>query len=263
MAPLEGFIGTLAHPLLMLAMRPFLTAAWRELTLVNFALEPETLMAALPSSLRPDLLRGKAYASLVLFDFEQIKVLGLPWPGYTSFPEINLRLYVQDPQTGQRGVYFVKELIPGRLPSAIANLTYNEPYASCPISRSTEFHPDGSQEISTSWTCRGGSSSVVVVASPGVSAPTPESEEEWFKEHTWGYGQSRNGALLRYRVEHPRWLVRGVHLDRVRLSVDWVATYGPFWGSRLSRLQPQSVVHAVGSEVRVFPPERLTQENLH
>lgn len=238
---------------------PFLTAEWRELTMLNFALEPIVLQSLLPVGLVPDLLEGRAYASLVAFDFEKIRVGGVAWPGYRSFPEFNLRLYVRCEEAGRRGVYFVRELIPSRLPALIARLAYNEPYTACPMQRQIIGHDDGSQTQFTTMAWNGKINQVQVRVGPATSLPAAGSEPHWFKEQQWGFGQGRDGALNRYHVEHPTWLVREV--QEWDYEIDWKALYGPFWHQQLGEARPTSVLHAIGSEVSVFPASSVSRPN--
>ena len=230
---------------------PFLTAVWKELTLINFRLDPAMLTSILPTGLVPDLRDGDAYASVVAFDFEETKVGGLPCPGYTSFPELNLRVYVRCEEAGRRGVMFVRELIPGRLPTLLARVLYNEPYTACPMKREFLRNEDGSQTQTTTVAWSGKNHKIEVRVGPGTSASTQGSESEWFTDQEWGFGLGRDGDLGRYRVTHPRWLLRDVH--DFKFEIDWLSLYGPIWARTLGRAEPASVFHAIGSEVAVYP----------
>ncbi len=106
--------------------KPFLTAEWRNLLLINDAVDEKILSEYLPPGCELDRLDGRCFASLVAFDFQETRVFGVRWPGFTNFPEINLRIYVRFGDV--RGVVFVRELVPGRLVAAIARWLYNEPY---------------------------------------------------------------------------------------------------------------------------------------
>ena len=83
-----------------------------------------------------------------------------------------------------------------------------------------------------------------------ATRPGPDSLEHFFKEHSWGYGRTRRGKLIRYEVNHPEWDVYPVTAHRI--DVDWAALYGPAWGDMTGRA-PDSVVLAAGSEIAVFP----------
>src|SRR5207244_11285079 len=80
--------------------------------------------------------------------------------------------------------------------------------------------------------------------------PASDSTEHWFKEHSWGFGTSRRGKLIRYEVNHPEWDVYPVR--EFTADVDWETLYGPQWGV-MNGSHPASVVLAAGSEVAVFP----------
>jgi uncharacterized protein YqjF (DUF2071 family) len=227
--------------------RPFLTARWTNLCLVSYAVEPERLAGRLPPGLELDLRDGRAFVSLVAFDFEDIRVLGVPWPGYRRFPEVNLRFYVRHGQ--ERGVVFVREYVPRRLVAWIARALYNEPYRAARMASSVQVdatrivveHDIASGEKRGRLRVTGGSETV---------RPRDDSVEHFFKEHQWGFGTDRAGRLQRYRVAHPVWEVHPV----VDWSVDfdWAGLYGPEWAD-LRAAEPSSVVLAAGSEIAVYP----------
>ena len=78
----------------------FLTARWSNLCLFTYAVPPALLRSRVPPGLELDRregLEGEAFVSLVAFDFLETRVLGVPWPGFREFPEINLRFYVRRP----------------------------------------------------------------------------------------------------------------------------------------------------------------------
>ncbi len=83
-----------------------------------------------------------------------------------------------------------------------------------------------------------------------ATLPGPDSVERFFKEHELGYGRTRGGRPLTYRVEHPEWEV--LRDPRVTLEWDFAHVYGPEWAF-LGRATPFSVVVAVGSAVAVSP----------
>ena len=84
---------------------------------------------------------------------------------------------------------------------------------------------------------------------PAVRPPA-DGAEHWFKEHSWGFGTSRRGKLIRYEVNHPEWDVYPVR--EFSFDVDWALMYGPEWAA-MNGIQPSSVVFAVGSEISVYP----------
>ena len=70
---------------------PFLTAQWRRLLMLNYAIEPDVLLPYLPSGVELDWWNDTCYVSLVGFRFVDTKVMGMGFPGHRNFPEINLR----------------------------------------------------------------------------------------------------------------------------------------------------------------------------
>ena len=114
--------------------RPFLTARWSDLLLLNFAVPADLIAHVAPLGTEPDLHDGQAYISVVGFHFHNVRILGVPIPGHTRFDEINLRYYVKrivDNDT-RRGVVFVREIVPRRAVTFIANRLYYENYITPP-----------------------------------------------------------------------------------------------------------------------------------
>src|SRR5690242_7349992 len=119
---------------------PFLMARWTNLFLATYAVPDELLTPRLPPGLALDRRDGRAFVSLVAFDFLDTRVLGVPWPGYRNFPEVNLRFYVRDGD--RRGVVFIREFVPSRLVAWLARRLYNEPYAALPMTSRVTDGPD-------------------------------------------------------------------------------------------------------------------------
>jgi uncharacterized protein YqjF (DUF2071 family) len=226
--------------------RPFLTARWCNLILANYAVPDELLRPLLPPGCDLDRRDGTAWASLVGFQFLETRVLGIGWPGFRNFPEWNLRFYVR--HQDQRGVCFVREFVPSWLVATTARLLYNEPYRS---TRLTMNVTESADTLQARYTVRWGGTihSLRAVGRKPAVRPAADSTDHWFKEHSWGFGTSRRGRLIRYQVNHPEWDVYPV--QDFEASVDWAALYGPQWGC-LQRTPPGNVVLVVGSPVSVY-----------
>ena len=236
-----------AAPPLALSRWSFLTAEWRHLCLFTYAVDPARLQPFVPPGCTLDTQDGKAFVSLVAFDFCDTRVLGVSWPGYRDFPEINLRFYVRHGET--RGVAFLREYVPGRLVAFLARTLYNEPYARAPmvsVVRTSEH----AIEVEHALKLGGRTQRLRVLAHRSASVPGEDTTAHFFKEHSWGYGVSRRGELVRYEVRHPVWATYPVE----RFDLDWEfgRVYGSAWAD-LSQAEPVSVVLAVGSPVRVSP----------
>lgn len=228
--------------------RVFLTAEWRDLIIASYAVDPGLLERRLPPGLELDLFQGRAVCSLVGFRFLNTRVLGVKWPGYVNFPEINLRFYVREKEGGRRGVVFVRELVTSGFVAAVARGVYNEPYSKARISERVERAGDAVR-VGYEFAIDGGVGRMSVEADASPVVPPEDSAEHWFKEHQWGYGVTRRGKALRYEVRHPVWACHRVRSSAI--DVDWGRVYGAEWAGMRSA-EPLSVVLAVGSEIAVL-----------
>src|SRR5439155_9383088 len=97
-----------------MAPRPFLTAEWRDLAMLNYEVDPAVLRPRVPAGTELDAWRGRTFLSVVGFMFLDTRVLGIPIPLHRDFEEVNLRFYVrrEASEGWRRGVVFVKELVP-------------------------------------------------------------------------------------------------------------------------------------------------------
>src|SRR5689334_18327494 len=109
----------------------FLTADWNNLVMANYIVDPAILIPYLPAKTRLDLYDNNAYVSLVGFMFENTRLMGFKIPFHVNFEEVNLRFYVRykDGETWKRGTVFIKEIVPRRAISLVANTIYREKYA--------------------------------------------------------------------------------------------------------------------------------------
>jgi uncharacterized protein YqjF (DUF2071 family) len=231
--------------------RPFLTAHWSHLFLATYPVPPGLLEERLPPGLELDTRDGQAFVSLVAFEFLDTRVLGLPWPGYRDFTELNLRFYVR--HGDDRGVVFVREFVPHHLVAWLARALYNEPYRAAPLTSSCREEGD---RLTMEYRLRWGGREHVLTATGGLPPVRPgaTSAEHFFKEHRWGFGMTRSGRTLRYEVAHPVWEVFPVLAYRIDL--DWATVYGPEWAF-LNEATPSSTILATGSAVSVYPKGKL------
>ena len=233
---------------------PFLTARWRDLVMLTWAVDPRLLRAALPRGLELDLWQGEALASVVAFHFEQVRLRGLAVPCHTHFPEVNLRFYVRrraEDGAWRRGVVFVQEMVPKRAVALVARRLYGEPYIARPM-RDACVPGEGEgrprRTLIYEWQRDGSWERVVALAADAPHPMRAGSTEEFIAEHYYGYTARGARATQEYRVEHPRWNV--VPLAECFLEADIAALYGPAWVEPLSAA-PRSAFLADGSEVAV------------
>jgi uncharacterized protein YqjF (DUF2071 family) len=233
--------------------RPFLTARWCNLILANYPVPDDLLVPHLPDGLHLDRRDGAAWCSLVAFEFRDTRVLGIPWPGYRRFPEVNLRFYVR--HGSERGVVFIREYVQSRLIAGIARTVYGEPYAVAPIFCAIE---ESGSAVHAEYRLHTGGREHrfhAVGDKPAVRPPAG-STEHFFKEQRWGFGRDRRGFTVRYLVTHPEWDAYPIR-DWV-IDVDWAKLYGPAWAVMNDR-RPQSLLLAAGSRVEVYPKGRVPQ----
>jgi len=234
--------------------RPFLTADWRDLVMLTWALDPAVLAPRVPPGTALDLFEGHAFVSIVGFRFLGTRVRGVRVPGHVNFDEVNLRFYVRrETEAGEvrRGVVFVRELVPRAAVTWLARWMYGEPYRTLTMRSAAsgrrytyEWRRDGRWEGVTA----------TVTGEPGV--PPPGSAAAFITEHHWGYGRRRDGATLEYEVAHGPWRVWST--ERVALAADVAALYGDDFAPALSA-PPVSALVAEGSPVTVFPPQALAE----
>jgi len=228
---------------------PFLTAAWRDLLLLNWRVDPALLQPHVPAGTELDPWDDGHWVSLVGFQFLDLAVKGMPALGHRDFPEINLRFYVRRKVDGEvrRGVVFLCELTPRRMVEWVARAAYNEPYQTLPMR-------SGVSETQTQYELQQDEEWQGMAARPTADWRAPEPMETFFIEHYWGYNRQTDGGAMEYEVTHPKWETRPVDLTRFDLDVETL--YGPEWGRVLLK-QPDAVVLANGSEVAVFSGARI------
>ena len=75
----------------MNGLRPFLTANWRHLAMLNYEVPAGLLQPLIPAGTELDAFDGTVLASVVGFRFLDTRVLGIGVPGHRDFDEIKGR----------------------------------------------------------------------------------------------------------------------------------------------------------------------------
>ena len=238
--------------------RPFLTAAWRYLVMLNYDIDPALLTSLVPAGTELDRWEDRAMVSVVGFRFLDTRVLGVPIPFHRSFDEVNLRFYVRRPSADgwQRGVVFIGEVVPRYMIALIARIGYNEPYIALPMRHVVEMAPAVSGGAGTArYQWRQDRWYTVEAKTSGPPQELePGSEAEFITEHYWGYTRRRDGGTNEYRVDHPRWRVWTA--ESARLDCDVERMYGRQFVAALTAT-PVSAFVADGSAVAVYAGKRL------
>ena len=162
--------------------RPFLTARWEHLVLLNYACPAALLAPLVPAGTTLDPWLGQPLVSLVGFRFEDTRLAGVPIPGHRRFDEVNLRFYVRrvaEDGTLRRAVVFIRELVPRRAIAAVARWIYNEPYLAVRMGHAIDLDPRTGGAVAYRWQHRGRrfavGASVSGPAQPLVAGSRPSS----------------------------------------------------------------------------------------
>ena len=236
--------------------RPFLSADWRWLAMLNWRVEPALLEPLLPRGTELDSWNGMHFVSVVGFRFLRTKLLGIPIPMHRNFTEVNLRFYTRRRVGGEirQGVTFVREMVARPAITLVAKLAYNEPYRTVPMRHRIVGTLSGPRRVEYSWRT-GDRWSRLGLAVAGEASPLrPGSEEEFITLRHWGYTAQRDGGTIEYRVDHQPWNIYPV--VEPSLEGDLLATYGGAF-ARLLEGRPWSALLADGSAVTVMRPTRL------
>ena len=233
--------------------REFLTAEWRNLAILNYAVLPSALAELVPRGTELDQFDGKTYISLVGFRFLHTRVCGVWIPLHSDFDEVNLRFYVKRREGSQtrRGVVFVKEVVPRYAVAKVARLVFHENYVALPmwhrIMEPVSEH--GRMQAEYRWQHSGVWNSIRVECEGKPSRPSEGSLEQFITEHYWGYTSQPDRACLEYEVGHEPWRI-------------WKATSAVFeggatalYGHTLAKSferPPDSAFVAEGSAVTVY-----------
>ena len=241
-----------------MATRPFLTAEWHTLAMLNYAVDPALLANLVPRGTELDQFGRQTYVSLVGFRFERTRIRGLWIPFHSDFDEVNLRFYVRREQSGEvrRGVVFVREVVPRWAIAAVARAAYRERYVALamrhriagPVSEGGRVQVDYGWRSAREW------AGIHVEVGGKPARPAEGSLEQFITEHYWGYAAHPDGGCLEYEVKHPRWEIRTATF--AKFAGDGARYYGSELGAALGN-PPDSAFLIAGSTVTVFKGKRI------
>lgn len=233
----------------------FLRAEWRNLLMANYEVDPAILQKHVPCRTELDTFNGKHFVSLVGFLFKNTKVLGIGFPFHKTFEEVNLRFYVRYKENNQwkRGVVFMKEMVPRRMITFVANKLYGEKYATHQM---RHLWKKTEEELFVSYEWKAGSEWNYLKAAAAASAEEIKSAsvEEFITEHYWGYTTINDDCTGVYQVDHPKWRVHAVKNYEVYCSA--ALLYGKEFEPALQQ-PPHSVLLAEGSPISVFKGQKI------
>ncbi|MDB6066721.1 MAG: hypothetical protein JWR26_2929 [Pedosphaera sp.] len=218
--------------------------------MLNYEVDPGILKSFVPRGTELGAWHGKTYVSMVGFLFLKTKVRGMAIPFHQNFEEINLRFYVKrlGADGWQRGVVFIKEIVPRFAIATIARLFYNENYIAMPTKHTLETSVEGLM-AEYAWRFKGRWNRLMVKTAGSAGLVEAGSLEEFITEHYWGYAVQKNGGCVEYKVEHPPWLIWQTR--EVVFDCDVEGLYGGQFAEFL-RTKPSSAFLAEGSPVMVY-----------
>jgi len=186
-----------------------MTQRWNDLLFAHWPVAAAAIAALLPEGLDVDTFQGSAWLGVVPFWLDRIKVRGVPpIPGARSFPDLNLRTYVRDRQTGTPGVYFFSLDSSNMLAVAAARIFFHLPYhwAEMRLEHRSE------REISFYSRRRFSGEQVIFKARYRGLGPTRKLAEsrvgtlEYFlMERTCLFTRNQDGMAVRANLHHVPW----------------------------------------------------------
>ncbi|MBJ2126543.1 YqjF family protein [Flavobacterium sp. IB48] len=233
----------------------FLKAEWKNLTLVNYEIDAEILEKYLPTGTEIDIWDNKCYVSLVGFMFKNTRVLGLKVPFHIDFEEVNLRFYVKRFENGiwKRGVVFIKEIVPKKAITFIANTLYQEHYETQKM-RHEIIENQNTNTFIYQWKNDKEWNTIEIETKKDLSKIEIDSEAEFITEHYFGYTKIDEETTFEYEVTHPRW--EQFEVVNHRIDIDFEKNYGSDFGF-LQTQKPTSIFLAQGSKITVKNKRKL------
>jgi uncharacterized protein YqjF (DUF2071 family) len=233
----------------------FLKAEWKNLALFNYEVDREILEKYLPEGTEIDIWNNKCYISLVGFMFKNTKVLGIKVPFHVDFEEVNLRFYVKRFENGEwkRGVVFIKEIVPKKAITFIANTLYQEHYETQKM-RHEIIESNNTNTFIYQWKNDKEWNKIELETKNVLTQIETNSEAEFITEHYFGYTKIDQETTFEYEVTHPRW--EQYEVLNHRIDFDFEKNYGSDFGF-LQTQKPTSVFLAKGSKITVKNKRKL------
>lgn len=216
---------------------PLTRQRWRQATFLHYPCDPDAIARHLPDGLVPDLYAGQAWFSITPLMMREVRPVGLPAaPGWSTFPEVNLRTYVRAPD-GRDGIWFFRLDCPRQLMVRGMNLVgLRYRY------RPAEFSAEPGK---VSYNFHGDDLTVRIGA-----RITEQSVRDIFLTGRWNAFTRRGNRLLRFPIAHQPWALHTATASGNLLTA--------FEDLGLPVLDHQPIVHySPGVDVRIAAPRLL------
>jgi len=234
----------------------FMTAAWRDLAILNYEVEASVLAGRVPPGCELDDWNGTHFITVAGFRFLKPRILGLALPFRNDSVEVNLGFYVRRRagSAWRRGMAYIKEMSSRRLIAYLARHLFGEDAVALPMRHahlSAAGH-DG-RMFTYGWRRRGAWEGLSVRSAGPPLAYSEDSEEAFLMDRYWAFAR-KGESTFETQVEHPRWrLYRG---DAATLDADIPHLFGPEFMEALC-FPPRSALTADGSSVIVRRRHRV------
>jgi uncharacterized protein len=225
-----------------------ISGEWRKLVMINYEVDPDVLMPLIPNKTTLNFYKGKCFVTLAGFMFNNIKITGIALPFHQQVDEINLRFYVipEGAEQTERGVVFIKELIPKKLIASSANFLYQEHYEVTPVKHIYDADTN-CQEIQYAWKADQ-QNSIHVTAGKKAYEINNDTEEEFITLQLRGYTKVNEQKTFRYVVQHPLWHLYAI--EKFNMTVDFKNSFGIAF-EFLQEQKPSSIYLAEGSPITI------------
>jgi uncharacterized protein YqjF (DUF2071 family) len=177
---------------------------WHDLLFAHWQVPAEELRRLIPERLQLDIFEGKAWIGIVPFTMSGVRSRCTPpIPGFSSFPELNVRTYVT--AGGKPGVWFFSLDAGSRLAVEAARFSFCLPYFYARMKAKSGAGGTIYSSQRKDW--RGGNERLQMSyrESGAVFEPQPGSLEYFLTERYCLYASRPDGQLLRGEIHHAPW----------------------------------------------------------
>jgi uncharacterized protein YqjF (DUF2071 family) len=186
-----------------------LEMGWADVLFAHWSVEPTVVDAKLPDGLSADTFDGAAYLGVVGFRMESIRPRGAPVG--LSFPELNLRTYVDGPDGP--GIYFFNLDADDWLGVTVARRLFRLPYyrAEMQVTETDDGFQFRSGRTHAGAPLAGFDATYRPTGDP--TEPEPGTLEHFLTERYRFYVADDGGRVYVGPVAHPPWPLQGADLE--------------------------------------------------
>ncbi|WP_129115271.1 YqjF family protein [Halegenticoccus tardaugens] len=190
--------------------RALVSMTWRDVRFAHWRVSPEAIRPHLPDALVAATYDGDAWLSVVALVMTDVRPRGSPIG--RTFPQVNLRTYVEPRSGGERGLYFLSLDAGDPIGAAVVRRSFSLP---CYAAESRAVRLDDAVRFASRRTTR----DAPPARFDATSRPTGEAFEpepgsrDAFLAETYRSYVERGGRLYRFEVRHASWSLTPATLD--------------------------------------------------